>query len=375
MSCPTNFNWRYYLDTYSDLQNAGLKIPTHFDWEFYLNHYTDLQNAGIINREQAITHYLTHGYKENRFFTPHIPSDFNWRNYFKNYNDLRKNGINTFSKTIEHYITHGKDEGRNYKDILKDNLKAVLCAIAFRENLYLDEWIQYHLKLGFSKIVIYDNSPENEAQYFENKYDRVQIIYFPGFCAQIDAYSHFIKYMKDICEYEWGGFIDLDEFIVLKNHKTIIDLLMEHCSEGSLSLNWVLFGSNGQTEYKPEPVTKRFIRRSKYINHHIKSLFCIDDVSSVDNPHFVNLSNGNQHDCHGHVFKGPFNMLHPSITIACVHHYFTKTWEEYLLKMERGEADRQDSITNPKHNKKFFDTHDQNDIIDTSAWDFFNSSS
>jgi hypothetical protein len=38
---------------------------------------------------------------------------------------------------------------------------AVICAIALDEELYIDEWIRYHLLLGFNHIYVYDNSENN----------------------------------------------------------------------------------------------------------------------------------------------------------------------------------------------------------------------
>ena len=38
---------------------------------------------------------------------------------------------------------------------------AVICAIALHEEPYIDEWIQYHLALGFSHIYLYDNSNDH----------------------------------------------------------------------------------------------------------------------------------------------------------------------------------------------------------------------
>lgn len=389
MSCPSNFNWRHYVDMYPDLRYAGictekdarshyihfgckenrlyvLPIPVHFDWKFYLDTYTDLRENGLSNENDAIQHYLNHGYKENRVYSKLIPSDFNWKYYVNNNPDLFQNGITRSYHAMEHYILCGHNENRIYNKQI--NRKAVLCAIALGENLYLNEWIQYHLKLGFSKIYIYDNSDENEARIFQS--NEVEIVHFPGTCMQINAYNHFLQNIRKSREFEWGGFIDIDEFIVLKKHETIIELLMEHCKDGALALNWVLFGSNGETEYRNEPVLKRFIRRSKDVNFHIKSLFCLDDVESIAIPHYVNLWSGHQRDCHGNIFQGSWNMEHASDDIACVHHYFTKSWGEYILKAARGEANRR---VQSKHNRAFFISHDQNDIIDTSAWDFSSS--
>ena len=49
---------------------------------------------------------------------------------------------------------------------LYPNGSAVLCVIVLNERPYIDEWINYHLGLGFSKIVVYDNSESNELKPF-----------------------------------------------------------------------------------------------------------------------------------------------------------------------------------------------------------------
>jgi Glycosyl transferase family 2 len=41
---------------------------------------------------------------------------------------------------------------------------AVLCAMAKDEEAYLDEWVNYHLAIGFETIYIYDNSDTNELR-------------------------------------------------------------------------------------------------------------------------------------------------------------------------------------------------------------------
>ena len=41
------------------------KFP-NFDWKFYINIYSDLQNAGINTELKAKYHYLKYGYYEHR---------------------------------------------------------------------------------------------------------------------------------------------------------------------------------------------------------------------------------------------------------------------------------------------------------------------
>lgn len=52
-----------------------------------------------------------------------------------------------------------------FKDFLKtaaagraEEPVAGICACARDEGLYIEDWVRYHLALGFSKIIIYDNN-------------------------------------------------------------------------------------------------------------------------------------------------------------------------------------------------------------------------
>jgi hypothetical protein len=44
------------------------KIPENFDWKFYIEYYEDLRNAGLKTKEDAEVHYLNHGQYENRMY-------------------------------------------------------------------------------------------------------------------------------------------------------------------------------------------------------------------------------------------------------------------------------------------------------------------
>jgi hypothetical protein len=44
------------------------KLPENFDWKFYLEYYEDLRNAGLKTKEDAEAHYLNHGQYENRIY-------------------------------------------------------------------------------------------------------------------------------------------------------------------------------------------------------------------------------------------------------------------------------------------------------------------
>lgn len=237
----------------------------------------------------------------------------------------------------------------------------ILCAIALNEDLYVDEWINHHLNIGFDHIFIYDNSPSNTLKHLSGEYNGlVTVIHYPGKMRQVPAYEQHTMKLKHT--HAWCAFIDLDEFIVLRKHACIRDLLIDICPNGgALVLNWVFFGSSGRASYTPEPVVKRFTMRAKEVNRHIKTIAYMPHVAAFEGCHAVRLCAGmNPRDCHGRVVNGPFNDG-GSEDIACIYHYFTKSKDEYLLKMQRGKADACDirKITE-------FDAHDFNEIADNT---------
>ena len=61
---------------------------------------------------------------------------------------------------------------------------------------------------------------------------------------------------------DYLALIDIDEFLVPRGgyasvHGVINDYLAPYRG-GSLTVNWILFGSSNKTVYAPIPVTKRF---------------------------------------------------------------------------------------------------------------------
>jgi hypothetical protein len=58
-----------------------MSLPEDFDWKFYLEYYEDLRNAGLRTKEDAEGHYLNHGQYENRLY-------FDYNNYKFETDDL-----------------------------------------------------------------------------------------------------------------------------------------------------------------------------------------------------------------------------------------------------------------------------------------------
>lgn len=102
--------------------------------------------------------------------------------------------------------------------------KVGIIAIARNEALYIREWVDHHLDIGFDKIIIADNDDE---------FILPGIIEYPAvihenYCGidKVQALAYTELYQKYKSEYDWLLFIDCDEFVMLDNqYKDIHDFL------------------------------------------------------------------------------------------------------------------------------------------------------
>lgn len=239
-------------------------------------------------------------------------------------------------------------------------MNVALVCIAKNEDNYIEEWVNYHLKLGFDKIFIYQNdwrtSLENE---------RVEKIEFDGDRMQEVAYNNFLRMRSD--GYDWVAFFDVDEFLVLKKHKNIKDFIEVYKDYNGIGINWVLFGDNNLTFDGNYSVLERFTKRQKEVNEHIKTIAKVNKslIQTVHNP-----SNAYLASTDFRVFSGPFNVT-GNDDVAQLNHYFCKTWQEWQIKRDRGRADI--SIKNVGHIRQDsdFHRHNFNEVEDRNALDFY----
>ena len=163
----------------------------------------------------------------------------------------------------------------------------VIVCIAKKEHDYIEEFVKYHLALGFKYIYIYDNEDTPIYEIMLQTYkDNIKVIHLPfnnyhkG--VQYIALDNFINTYLFTTEITHVAHIDIDEFIVLKKHKNICDFINEYivgdCQ--GIGINWRFFGSSGRTEKTNEPVTIRFTMREKNGNTCIKTLFKKDNFKN-----------------------------------------------------------------------------------------------
>lgn len=239
----------------------------------------------------------------------------------------------------------------------------VICAIIKQEHAYLQEWVDYHIKLGVGHFYLYDNDEEQPHSLPEKYREKVTFIPHHGPVQQMICYNYFIFDYRG--KHEWAAFIDVDEFIVLKQHDNIKDFLGDYPHVNALALNWVLFGSSGLECKDERGVLQRFVMRQRGVNPHVKVICRLSQTIAMPMCHTVRLRRGETRDCKGNIVHNEFNPLGDD-SIACLNHYFTKSKQEFHEKCARGRADLH--IPRSVHE---FHTYDLNEVKDFTALHFF----
>ena len=238
-----------------------------------------------------------------------------------------------------------------------------ICAIAKNEGPYFEEWINWHSKLGVEKFYIYDNeSTDNTKQILEPYIQSglVEYIYFPGKRQQLLAYDDCLE--KHRLDANWIAVIDLDEFIVPQQHKSIPDFLEKFEDYAAVEINWLIYGSGGAKNKEEGSVMERFKYHS-YPNHisnrHVKSILNPRRVFCFIGCHEGARMKDKIVDSHGDVVRKNFRDREPQQDVIRINHYAVKSYEEFLGKRARGRA-----RTIKTRSLEYFKQYDLNDIKD-----------
>ena len=236
-----------------------------------------------------------------------------------------------------------------------------VCAIAKNEGPYFQEWIEWHHNLGVEKFYIYDNeSTDNTtdvlAPYIAS--GLVEYVFRKGVKQQLPVYDDCLE--KHRLDARWIAFIDLDEFIVPVQDKTIPGFLSRFEGASAVEINWLLYGSGGAREKEAGGVMERFKRHSEpdhVLNRYVKSIVNPRQVFSFIGCHEVARMSGKNVDSHGQPVRKNFTDREPRQDVIRINHYAVKSYEEFLKKRARGRARTLDI-----RNLDYFERFDLNDI-------------
>lgn len=236
-----------------------------------------------------------------------------------------------------------------------------VCAIAKNEGPYFREWIEWHQKQGVEKFYIYDNESTDETRTVLTPYIKsgvVEYTNFPGSKRQLPAYDDcFERHRLDT---RWIAVIDLDEFIVPMQDKSVSDFLHRMEDAAVVEINWLCYGSGGHKEKTPGNVMERFRKHSlpsHKLNTHVKSIADPRQVCTMIGCHEAARISGYAVDSHGNKLKKGFHYREPQQDVIRINHYAVKSYEEFLAKRARGRA-----RINSLRDMNYFEQYDLNDI-------------
>ena len=248
--------------------------------------------------------------------------------------------------------------------------------IAKNEATYIKEWLDFHIKQGVSKFIIYDNeSTDNFREVLQPYIASGVVIYhtISNKARQIDAYNIALNTYRN--QFKYMGFIDGDEFVFVRKNPycesySIYDFIegfmKAHPNAGALGINWLIFGSSHHEKRPEGGVLENFTMcaekdfpancLTKYICNPMKILTTSTHGSFCRKGYYFMNEDGDILD------RPKKEEVH--FEQIRINHYFCKSKEEYIaIKMKRGDVFFGISSKNTTLN--VFNFHDRNDIIDT----------
>ena len=229
--------------------------------------------------------------------------------------------------------------------------RIALCAIVRNEVRSIVEWLAHYKALGFDEFLIYDNESQDGTEAILQALDdagEVTYLDWPhavGRWPQRRAYDHARKGASA----DWLAFFDADEFLVLHEDASIGAFLKRFPADvAAVAVNWVVFGSDGQARYRPQPVTERFgdaLPGGSSWNRVVKSIGRRAMLKGIG-IHQVNPGAGRYVTASGAEaeFDGPMRTKAADTGMATLHHYMVKSLEEFEEKLQRGNANAQSPV-------------------------------
>ena len=227
------------------------------------------------------------------------------------------------------------------------------------ENEYIEEWITYHVeKMNVEHFYIYDNESTIPLKdYLVNvnyKYlDKLTIIEWETTKhTQQDTCNHWLSNYK--YETKWFICMDVDEFIKIKNDsENLITYLNNNSHFSSIKCKWKHYTANGHVAKIFKPVMERFTVETDWNDHKDGGKYFAQSnrISS-----FVSYVPQSRLYTKG-LEQGSVN----TIEFFQLNHYFTKSYEEWITKINRGSV-------NPNYMRKyqeFFEINPDMDYLNT----------
>ena len=245
----------------------------------------------------------------------------------------------------------------------KKTLKLAICTMARNENLYIKEYVDYYLKLGFDHIFIFDDNfedGENISNVLKSSYNRQVTIYDYKKTISNQKVAYTLCYEMNKNDYDWIFMNDIDEYLVIKNDSLkhyLSDIKFKKCD--FIKIHWVVARDNDLLHYDNRTLIERF--KGPFLKDiHIKTL-CKGKIKGLQfDIHTPSVSPYRKITCNnkGEIYKNKDilfqNVKNINIDRAYIIHFMYKSTEEFIYKYKRGYRDWFSSGFLPMRIREYF---------------------
>ena len=161
---------------------------------------------------------------------------------------------------------HILDQDLEYIILILHKMKVGICTKVKDEQHIIREWVRHYLRLGFDRIIIYDDNsyPPVKKTLRDNDNDAVIIIDTPT-TNQAEAYKDGLSRCEDL---DWVLLCDADEFIWTDGRDLKLYLTSAPEQVGTILLNWLTYGTSGIIKMRSDiSIFQQFISREPYISY------------------------------------------------------------------------------------------------------------
>lgn len=231
----------------------------------------------------------------------------------------------------------------------------VIVSIIKDEHLFLKEWLDYHLSLGFDKIFLFEDYGSTTHIDITNKYNNVILNSVESFGIHIKNHTQtqfnlYKKFLQEAQDIDWILYIDIDEFLMFEEGYDLNRLCKEYEEKPAIWLSWKMYNANGHIKRPTDGVLHSYTQTTNNFPDnlscwHVKSLVNVKLNKGMETNHMAiggERTNGD---------SGLFSEC--CYNKAWINHYFCKSFEDYVYRMTK----RGNMQNNNRSYDQFFDAN------------------
>ncbi|MCL2797790.1 MAG: glycosyltransferase family 2 protein [Firmicutes bacterium] len=243
-----------------------------------------------------------------------------------------------------------------------------ICMITKDEHEYLEEFLQHHLALGFDHIYIYDNMSSPSVEEALTKMVGVDLskitVKRVKSRPMLQDWVYNLWLREDGIFSRYVAFIDTDELLDFGG-KTIREFManpkFRRKDVGGVYLNWETYNADGETHKRYGKLRERFnkiseankvecnvgksiVRTSKVKKMHIhyadyrSGIYDIDTLGEIPQSYELKRLGGRAVEADEAIISAAKAHAKTANSIGKVRHYFTRSLEEWVYKILRGDC-------------------------------------